>query len=589
MSAIAALLSFLPQTQGVVGLTVLLQSMAKRSPDGSATWSDDRCSLGVGLLDRSTDVVPVTSGGRPRNDVRSLPKLGECHIAWDGRLDNRAELLTRIDRDRSARTPPHTSDAHIALALYHAMGSEFVPLLLGDFAFAIWDSATKQLFCARDAMGARPFYYTSKPDFFALASEDDALCLLPGVSAKRATHRNVYARVPAFTAFDWSQAWPEDVRILMPGHSLTIDADRRVTLSRYWDWRQQAPLNFSSETEAVDAFGELMLTATRDRLRNTARTGVMLSGGVDSAVVAVSAAKAIPDRTPHFYSIVHDSGDAEIETRAIRAASQTLNGEAHQCFVPSFTGAITESDVRDCLASNHPIDKTLTLVSLVCLAASQSGQRTLLHGGTGDLALYADNDYFVRFARNVGLNAAAREAMLAKQHHTYIYGRALVRGWLRSAYAEFVPPSVKIAWRKLRYHQRPPDQKWDRLLGDRHDVAAMLKRYWADEQQHLQRSFSADAAERTYREHLNVLFPIGVVRGLEGYERIAGQYGIEFSDPFADRRVIEFCLRLPIEWRTRNGWTKWLARAWSARALPDVCVWRSDKTHLSEYVRANTD
>jgi hypothetical protein len=55
---------------------------------------------------------------------------------------------------------------------------------------------------------------------------------------------------------------------------------------------------------------------------------------------------------------------------------------------------------------------------------------------------------------------------------------------------------------------------------------------------------------------------------------------VELRDPLADRRVIAFCLALPLHWRTRDGWTKYLARRWASAVLPEVCVWRSDKIHL---------
>ena len=96
---------------------------------------------------------------------------------------------------------------------------------------------------------------------------------------------------------------------------------------------------------------------------------------------------------------------------------------------------------------------------------------------------------------------------------------------------------------------------------------------------------------RLVREHLQALFPIGVVRGLEGYERVAGRYGVQLRDPLADRRLISFCLALPLHWRDREGWTKYIARRWASAALPDVCVWRSDKIHLGHLlgfpIRAN--
>jgi len=81
-------------------------------------------------------------------------------------------------------------------------------------------------------------------------------------------------------------------------------------------------------------------------------------------------------------------------------------------------------------------------------------------------------------------------------------------------------------------------------------------------------------------EHRSVIFPVGVMRGLEGYERVGGHFGIEMRDPWSDRRVLELMLRLPVVMKTGDGWTKRIVRQEFERDVgPDV-GWRSDKPHL---------
>ena len=73
---------------------------------------------------------------------------------------------------------------------------------------------------------------------------------------------------------------------------------------------------------------------------------------------------------------------------------------------------------------------------------------------------------------------------------------------------------------------------------------------------------------------------MGVVRGLEGYERVAGHFGLEMRDPWADRRVLEFMLRAPVSVKVGSGWTKLVARREFEPDLGPEVVWRSDKPHL---------
>ncbi|HET9363472.1 MAG TPA: hypothetical protein VFP71_00650, partial [Candidatus Angelobacter sp.] len=79
-------------------------------------------------------------------------------IAWDGRIDNRAELLNLLDCDASAMI----SDSELALRAYEKWDRDFPAQIIGDFAFALWDPSVQALFCGRDPFGIRPFYYALK-------------------------------------------------------------------------------------------------------------------------------------------------------------------------------------------------------------------------------------------------------------------------------------------------------------------------------------------------------------------------------------------------------------------------------------------
>ena len=83
------------------------------------------------------------------------------------------------------------------------------------------------------------------------------------------------------------------------------------------------------------------------------------------------------------------------------------------------------------------------------------------------------------------------------------------------------------------------------------------------------------------KTHLRVLSPPhGITSGLSGYDRVAGQHGVELRDPWADRRVVEFFVRLPQKYRIRDGWTRHIVRTAFGLALPPQVVWRVGKEHL---------
>ena len=91
------------------------------------------------------------------------------------------------------------------------------------------------------------------------------------------------------------------------------------------------------------------------------------------------------------------------------------------------------------------------------------------------------------------------------------------------------------------------------------------------------RPFSANL-QQEHAQAFNAAW--GPVLGLSGYERVAGRYGVELRDPWADRRVAEFFLRLPLDYKVRDGWNKSLPRRAFAADLEDSVRWRLGKEHL---------
>ena len=162
--------------------------------------------------------------------------------------------------------------------------------LRGDFSFAIWDEHTKQLFCARDQFGIKPFYYASVGSVVILSNTLDCIRRHPAVSGRL----NDLAiadfllfdmiRDPAATSF-------ADIQRLPPAHTLVCGRDG-ISLRRYWVLPVSAPIHHKRPMECVEQFRELLDQAVADRLR-TNSVGVLMSGGLDSPTVAASAQRTL--------------------------------------------------------------------------------------------------------------------------------------------------------------------------------------------------------------------------------------------------------------------------------------------------------
>ena len=262
---------------------VLLQSLVEflvyRGPDGRECWADTSIGLGHTLL-RTT---------RESDGERQPAGLADQYwITADARLDGRTELLNKLGLPpASGQSVP---DSELILRAYAKWGSGCLAHLRGDFSFAIWDAPNKQLFCARDQFGIKPFYYASVGSVVVFSNTLDCIRRHPAVSGRL----NDLAiadfllfdmiREPAATSF-------EHIHRLLPAHSLTC-GQGGISVRRYWELPVSAPLHHKHPNECVEQFRDLLDLAVADRLR-TKNAAVFMSGGLDSPTVAASAQRIL--------------------------------------------------------------------------------------------------------------------------------------------------------------------------------------------------------------------------------------------------------------------------------------------------------
>jgi asparagine synthase (glutamine-hydrolysing) len=308
MSAIVGLLFFdgRPVEPGL--LESMTQPLRHRGPDGISHWQSGPVGLGHCL--RHTT---------PESQHEKLPLSthdGAFCLTADARLDNRDELLDAL---RLPMAPDVTSDSALILAAYQKWGGECASRLLGDFAFAVWDAARQQLFCARDHMGVKPFYYYHDAHLFAFATEIKALLALPHVP-----HRLNEARLADYILSELDDAASTlyaGIERLPPAHSLCVTRDA-LQPRRYWNLAASFQLPRSSSAEYAEQFRALFEQAVGCRLRSASDIGATLSGGLDSSSIAVMSAEVLradASTRLHTFSAVYDQASSSDERPFINA------------------------------------------------------------------------------------------------------------------------------------------------------------------------------------------------------------------------------------------------------------------------------
>ncbi len=253
--------------------------LAHRGPDQAGSWvSDDgRCALAV----RRLAVIDPELSGQPM-----CSPDGPATVAFNGEIYNFRELRARLEREgASFRT---RGDTEVLPALWLRRGEAMLEGLRGMFAFAIHDGRRGQLFCARDRLGQKPLWYATLTDRIVFASEAKALLAHPHVPAEIDP-----AAVAFYLTLGYVPAprsiW-RGIRKLPPGHCMTAGAGGAAAPRRYWRPPQEtAPV---SPAEAADRVREAVTRAVESHLAADVPVGVLLSGGVDSSIVAALACRA---------------------------------------------------------------------------------------------------------------------------------------------------------------------------------------------------------------------------------------------------------------------------------------------------------
>jgi asparagine synthase (glutamine-hydrolysing) len=200
-------------------------------------------------------------------------------IVWDGRIDNRPELLDILNCDSISMM----SDSELALRAYEKWGKDFPAHLVGDFAFAMWDPSTQTLFCGRDPFGIRPFYYIVKETKLFFSSQIWPLVAATGEN--RTIDLEYIADFLSTSLPSLSERTPlKGLLRLLPRHSLTFK-NGVLQVSKYWDFCPRGYLNYRNDSEYIEHFLSLFEQAVACSLEAASTVYADLSGGFDSSSI----------------------------------------------------------------------------------------------------------------------------------------------------------------------------------------------------------------------------------------------------------------------------------------------------------------
>ncbi len=542
MSGVCGILRFDGAAVSERDLQRQIGAMAHLAPDGRATWRGG----GVGLAHLRMRVTR-----EDRVDAQPLSNH-DLSLVADARLDNREDLATALGIDPALLHD--MPDSQLILLAYQAWGEACVDHLVGDFAFAVWDAPAAKLVLARDHMGQRHIAFHHGDGFFAFASEIKGLWALPDVP--RAIVEDRFGRAATMNTDQSVAASPyEGIAALAGGTVMTITAAGVASTRCYWTPHADPAHIGQDEAYYRQAYRRVLGEAVACRLRRAEYpAGLFYGGGFDTTAIAALAGPAARDRKficvcsvmPEGYDgpIRHARSWAEICARHMpHVAMRYVTGEGRNIFTAmeaSFWAADNATSM-----GGYVTDEILQTMR-------HEGARVAMDGFGGDYTLNIRGfPWLYDLLRKGRLRAFISEFRACRRNT----GGSVWRVFRDEVLDPLIPDAVRRARQRRR-------------LGlARSGPTVPLQPAFATGTRNARRMATPRArTENAMRARMQAtLMRLQRGRTLAGSLQAAA-HGLEFTQPFHDKRVIELALAIPARFWTRGGRERYLAR----QALKDL-------------------
>ena len=527
-------------------MTVQREALVHRGPDSAGLWCADDGR--VALAHRRLAILDLSPAGHQP----MVHPVSGCAITFNGEIFNFHALRERLAaRGHAFRSQ---SDTEVILSAYQAWGPRCVDELHGQFAFAIADPARRQLFLARDRAGEKPLFFRAVPGRFAFASEAKALLADP--TCPRRVHVDALNEYFAFGYVTGSRTLWHGIERLLPGHCATVPYDTAIpAISRYWALPEPSTGPLPADPAGqVDALQVLLRDAVRRQLVADVPVGILLSGGVDSSVVAAIAAEAAGTRVRTFTARFEGHPGFD-EGPFARLVAEHIGAEHHELPTAAPDAEVLQALVRQ---FDDPIADS-SMIPTYLVSREIRRHATVALGGDGGDELFGG---YRRYP-----------ALLSQER-------------IRSAVPSPVRALLPYAFRLLP--ARVPGRGVAEALAGPHGAGLQHagRLFRTDERQALAPVIARMTAERLRRpEHLRAwrdgrgssILQQATALDFGSYlvddvlvkvDRASMLTSLEVRAPFLDTAVVEFAFRLPDALRASRRERKILLRQLGARILP---------------------
>lgn len=540
----------------------MMHTISHRGPDGEGIYTSAHDCLCLGH--KRLAIIDPEHGRQPLATHDNL-QIVVFNGAIYNYLELRRELIAKGHQIHSY------SDTEVLLYAYREWGENCVDHFLGMFAFAIWDTVRNKLFCARDRIGIKPFYYYFSNNTFIFGSEIKPI--LSEGSVKRAANPNGLQDYLTFQFCLADKTLFDQIFKLEPGHSLSVvckSGKLNLVVNKYWDVQYQIDEEHG-ESWFVDHLAALIEDSVRMHLRSDVPLGAHLSGGLDSSAVVCIAADLLRSETIKTFTGAFPEGPQFDETAFAKLVAKSAGTDYYETYIDG--AQLSQVLPKLMFYMDEPLAGPGVIPQYYVSQLASKHVKVVMGGQGGD-------ELFIGYARYM-------VAYLEKCLSGSIFPTSTTSQYAVSL--ESIVPNLPI----LQTYKPMLQNFWKEGLFDSAD-----RRYFRlmDRSEGISNLFSPSIFEGSYspfesfqkifnREGLDSLINRMTYFDLKGSlpallhveDRTSMAASIESRVPLLDHRIIEFMAKIPPNIKFSGGRMKHLFKEAVRNTVPKPIFDRKDK------------
>jgi len=538
-----------------VQLKMMSDTIVHRGPDGEGYHLYELENANVGIAHRRLSIIDLSEGGKQPMHYEHLS------ITYNGEIYNYQEIKEELIQKGHSFTSH--SDTEVILHGFMEWGAAVVNKFIGMFAFVIFNSKDRELFCCRDRAGVKPFFYYHTAEIFLFASELKAIVAHPAFLKE--LNKDAVGAFLQFGYVPHPHCIYKNTNKLSPGHFLRLTIRlNTIKTEQYWnvyDAYNKPKLKIGFD-ECLEETERLLTSACKYRMVSDVPVGIFLSGGYDSSTVT---------------ALLQKDSTKKIKTFTIGFTEASVNEAPYAKKVAEYLGTdhiehyCTEKEALDIIPDlpyffDEPFADSSAIPTTLVSKIARQHVTVALSADAGDevFAGYNRYDYLSKFGGKVKSLPP------------------LIRRSIASVMNKVSADSIPVLRNQYLFHSRYEKVKQFLLEPDDYKMNLVLSKQFSENEvtsllklpvSRLLTAFDSKELKPENYDTLSYVMAIDYQTYLaddimQKVDRAAMSHSLEGREPFLDHRVIEWAASLPMEYKYNKGVKKYILRQITHKYLP---------------------